>query len=164
MAKTKCGSDWPPRRHGRRRRRTLEADDVSPQKYSTFVLLFLGSLCRCARAEDAGDGNGTSSSSGTSQQQSDQSGTGKSSNKSKTGRPKGSLNVQSFCRNDPIRVSFMSLTCDSPGAYYYGSNTYRNSKVCMTNDKATVTVYCKFNCDLAQSKAGRWYYFEGTAQ
>ena len=59
------------------------------------------------------------------------------------GLPKGWLDVQTFCPDAPVQVEEMILTCDSPGAYYYGSSTYRNSKVCMSNDRATLQMYCK---------------------
>jgi hypothetical protein len=56
---------------------------------------------------------------------------------------KGTLDVQSFCRRTLVKVTRVVLLCDSPGAYYYGSNTYRNSEVCMSNDKANIAIYCK---------------------
>ena len=49
---------------------------------------------------------------------------------------KGFKDVQTYCRNTYVRVTDLSLLCDSPGAYYYGSTTYRNSEVCVTGDKA----------------------------
>lgn len=56
---------------------------------------------------------------------------------------KGSRDVQSFCKKSIVTVSSLILTCDSPGAYYYGSSTYRNSEVCMSNDKANIKLHCK---------------------
>ena len=40
-------------------------------------------------------------------------------------------------------VTSVRLTCDSPGAYYYGSKTYRGSEVCIDGDKASLKVKCK---------------------
>ncbi|GKY93458.1 hypothetical protein MPSEU_000313300 [Mayamaea pseudoterrestris] len=53
---------------------------------------------------------------------------------------KGSLDVQSTCNANKVKVRKFILLCDSPGAYYYGSNTYRNSRVCMSNDKANIQI------------------------
>ena len=39
------------------------------------------------------------------------------------------------CPDSPILVDEMSMTCDSPGSYYYGGNVYRNSDTCMGGDK-----------------------------
>ena len=60
-----------------------------------------------------------------------------------TDADKGSLDVQTFCKASKIKVRKVILLCDSPGAYYYGSNTYRNSRVCMSNDKANLQLYCE---------------------
>lgn len=46
--------------------------------------------------------------------------------------------VQPFCRRDYIKVSGLWLTCDTPGAYYYGSSAYRKSQTCMSGDKANL--------------------------
>jgi hypothetical protein len=50
--------------------------------------------------------------------------------------------VQTFCKRSYIEVSGLWLTCDTPGAYYYGSTAYRNSEVCMSGDKANLVVDC----------------------
>ena len=55
----------------------------------------------------------------------------------------GLLNVQKYCRRDEVVVTSAWLTCDSPGAYYYGSKTYRGSEVCIDGDKASLKIYCK---------------------
>ena len=58
------------------------------------------------------------------------------------------LDVESFCpRQKDIQVTALSLTCDSPGTYYYsGSNSnymYRNSPICRSNDTANLKMQCK---------------------
>ena len=65
--------------------------------------------------------------------------------------PYGYLDVHDTCLNQPqvnkhgiiISISSIHLVCDSPGAYYQGSNTYRNSATCMTGDTAKLTIDCK---------------------
>lgn len=49
-------------------------------------------------------------------------------------------NKFSVCSDSSIVVSDIVLVCDSPGAYYYGSNKYRNSASCQAGDKAKLTV------------------------
>lgn len=44
------------------------------------------------------------------------------------------------CGDSAIVVSDISILCDSPGAYYYGSNKYRNSVDCQGGDKAKVII------------------------
>ena len=41
-----------------------------------------------------------------------------------------------------ISVSLLSVVCDTPGAYYSGSNAYRNSHVCIGGDKAKMDLLC----------------------
>lgn len=55
----------------------------------------------------------------------------------------GLLTSERYCRRREIEVTKVTLTCDSPGAYYYGSKTYRNSDVCIDGDKVNLKVYCK---------------------
>jgi len=49
-------------------------------------------------------------------------------------------NSFSVCSDSSIIVSDISLLCDSPGAYYYGSNKYRNSATCQAGDKAKLQI------------------------
>lgn len=63
--------------------------------------------------------------------------------KSKNNNNRGYHDVQPFCKRHYIQVTGVWLTCDTPGAYYYGSSAYRNSEVCMSGDKATLRVECK---------------------
>jgi hypothetical protein len=49
-------------------------------------------------------------------------------------------NKFSVCSDSSIVVSDIVLVCDSPGAYYYGSNKYRNSASCQAGDKAKLTI------------------------
>lgn len=51
---------------------------------------------------------------------------------------KGILQIQSFCKHNYVQVTSLQLLCDTPGAYYYGSNAYRKSEVCQSGDKAFV--------------------------
>ena len=52
--------------------------------------------------------------------------------------------VQPCSDRKVVQVQNVSLTCDSPGAYYYGSNTYRDSTTCTQGDKAKLLVDCEF--------------------
>eukprot|EP00977_Amphora_coffeiformis_P009167 scaffold2092_cov144-Amphora_coffeaeformis.AAC.8 len=56
---------------------------------------------------------------------------------------KGLLTVEKYCRRKSVVVTSARLTCDSPGAYYYGSETYRGSEVCIGGDKAHLKLRCK---------------------
>jgi len=56
---------------------------------------------------------------------------------------KGLLTVEKYCRRKSVVVTSARLTCDSPGAYYYGSETYRGSEVCVSGDKAHLKLRCK---------------------
>jgi hypothetical protein len=42
------------------------------------------------------------------------------------------------CSNAVIEVEAISILCDSPGSYYYGSSKYRNSDTCTAGDKAKI--------------------------
>ncbi|GKY96151.1 hypothetical protein MPSEU_000575100 [Mayamaea pseudoterrestris] len=44
------------------------------------------------------------------------------------------------CGNSAIEVQDLSIVCDSPGAYYYGSNKYRNSADCQGGDKVKISI------------------------
>lgn len=68
--------------------------------------------------------------------------TSSSSTATATTALRGKLFYQSVChgKDDVVRVLSLALTCDSPGAYYYGSSTYRNSEVCVAGDKATLKI------------------------
>jgi hypothetical protein len=46
----------------------------------------------------------------------------------------------SVCSETSIDVTGVSILCDTPGVWYYGSNGYRNSKTCHKGDKATLQV------------------------
>lgn len=50
------------------------------------------------------------------------------------------VNKFTVCDDSSIIVEDMSLLCDSPGTYYYGSGKYRNSASCEAGDKAKVDV------------------------
>jgi len=49
-------------------------------------------------------------------------------------------NSLSVCSDSSIDVTGVSLLCDTPGVWYYGSSGYRNSQSCQKGDKATLTV------------------------
>lgn len=55
----------------------------------------------------------------------------------------GVVQTQDFCLRNYIKVEKLSILCDTPGAYYYGSNAYRNSRVCMSGDKAHLKIKCE---------------------
>lgn len=46
----------------------------------------------------------------------------------------------SVCSDTSIDVRGVSILCDTPSVWYYGSNGYRNSKTCHKGDKATLQV------------------------
>lgn len=50
------------------------------------------------------------------------------------------FNQFSVCADSTVAVADMSLYCDSPGSYYYGSNKYRNSASCQAGDKAKLQI------------------------
>lgn len=54
------------------------------------------------------------------------------------------LRTGDFCQRSFIKVSLLSVLCDTPGAYYSGSTAYRNSVVCEAGDKANLHVACTF--------------------
>ena len=58
----------------------------------------------------------------------------------------GYFGVQQCKKSDKSDVTITSvyLTCDSPGAYYYGTSSYRKSFVCNEYDKANLGIDCKF--------------------
>jgi hypothetical protein len=56
---------------------------------------------------------------------------------------KGKLQIQSFCKHNYVQITSLQLLCDTPGAYYSGSNAYRHSDVCQSGDKAYIEMDCK---------------------
>jgi hypothetical protein len=63
---------------------------------------------------------------------------------SSSSTPLNLMATQNYCKHHRITVSSLSILCDTPGAYYSGSNAYRNSPVCVTNDKAKLDITCEF--------------------
>jgi len=57
-------------------------------------------------------------------------------------------NTFSVCDDSVIVVQDLSILCDSPGTYYYGSNKYRNSATCKSGDKAKVDMTFQITKDL----------------
>jgi hypothetical protein len=55
----------------------------------------------------------------------------------------GLQTVARYCQKRLVEVQDVRLTCDSPGAYYYGSKTYRSSEVCFYGDKVNVNAQGK---------------------
>jgi hypothetical protein len=95
---------------------------------------FLGLLLLIVPTRAASDGSSSSGYSGAASDGSSSSGYSGSSDD-------GSYyNTFSVCSDSSIVISDISLLCDSPGAYYYGSNKYRNSASCQGGDKAKLTV------------------------
>jgi len=60
-------------------------------------------------------------------------------------------NQFSVCEDSIVVVEEMSIVCDSPGAYYYGSNKYRNSATCQAGDKAKYELLLYVSQDLSSS-------------
>jgi hypothetical protein len=54
----------------------------------------------------------------------------------------------SVCADSAILVEELSIVCDSPGSYYYGSSKYRNSATCVAGDKAKLQVVFEILEDL----------------
>lgn len=70
--------------------------------------------------------------------------------RAKSGQDKNGNYYNQFtvCDNSYIVVEELSLLCDSPGTYYYGSGRYRNSASCQAGDKAKLQVTFKINTNL----------------
>ncbi|KAI2513754.1 hypothetical protein MHU86_537 [Fragilaria crotonensis] len=60
-------------------------------------------------------------------------------NTSSSGSSSAANDIQ-LCADSSIEVTGISLLCDSPGTFYYGSGKYRNNQYCKTGDKAKLTV------------------------
>lgn len=58
-------------------------------------------------------------------------------------------NQFSVCADSIVVVEEMSMYCDSPGSYYYGSNKYRNSASCQAGDKAKLQIQFIITEDLS---------------
>lgn len=56
------------------------------------------------------------------------------------GSNNGTYNEFSVCSEAMITIDELSISCDSPGTYYYGSGKYRNSETCQAGDKGKVHV------------------------
>lgn len=59
------------------------------------------------------------------------------------------------CSNSAIKVTNVTLLCDSPGTYYYGSGKYRNSPSCLPGDKAKVDLNFYITQDLSSGNNGQ---------
>lgn len=82
----------------------------------------------------------TSTSEASSTSSSSSSASTSSETNGKMASAKGQLSFRSTCSRNWVRVTSLVLTCDSPGAYYYGSSTYRNSDTCAAGDKARISL------------------------
>lgn len=60
-------------------------------------------------------------------------------------------NQFSVCADSSIVVEDLMIVCDSPGAYYYGSNKYRNSATCVGGDKGRLQFVFEILEDMAYS-------------
>ena len=58
---------------------------------------------------------------------------------------KKGLQLVGSCSQEDFEVQAVFLVCDSPGAYYRGSSTYRDSTTCIYGDKARLQLQCKCN-------------------
>lgn len=71
---------------------------------------------------------------------------GSNSNRQRGNNKRGYQASEPFCRRNFVQVTGLWLTCDTPGAYYYGSSAYRNSEVCMSGDRANLEIQCTLCC------------------
>jgi hypothetical protein len=60
-------------------------------------------------------------------------------------------NSFTVCDASAVVVTDVSLLCDSPGTYYYGSGKYRNSASCKAGDKAKLDVGFQIQQDIDAS-------------
>src|SRR5687768_15847020 len=51
-----------------------------------------------------------------------------------------SMSTMKVCSDTAIQLEDVSIVCDSPGTYYYGSSKYRNSASCQQGDKAKIVI------------------------
>ena len=63
-----------------------------------------------------------------------------SSRKNDSSVSSSAANEIELCADSSIEVTGISLLCDSPGTFYYGSGKYRNNQYCKNGDKAKLTV------------------------
>ena len=70
-------------------------------------------------------------------------------------------NSFSVCSDSAVVVNQISILCDSPGTYYYGSNKYRNSAKCQGGDKAKLQVELELIEQLEDDVAYLTLYVEG---
>ncbi|CAB9526382.1 expressed unknown protein [Seminavis robusta] len=56
---------------------------------------------------------------------------------------KKGLQLVGSCSQEDFQVKAVYLVCDSPGAYYRGSSTYRDSETCIYGDKARLQLEFK---------------------
>jgi len=52
------------------------------------------------------------------------------------------------CADSAVMIEDLSVLCDSPGTYYYGSSKYRNAAQCQAGDKAKVSIIIDVEQDL----------------
>jgi hypothetical protein len=62
----------------------------------------------------------------------------------------GYYNKFSICANSVVQVQDISILCSSPGAYYYGSNKYRDQNDCQSGDKARVQIKLYISQDIEE--------------
>mmetsp|Transcript_1976 Transcript_1976/g.5458 ORF Transcript_1976/g.5458 Transcript_1976/m.5458 type:complete len:265 (+) Transcript_1976:102-896(+) len=55
------------------------------------------------------------------------------------------------CDGSLVQATSVSILCDSPNTYYYGSNAYRSSPYCNYGDKATIAVCFEVTEDLSET-------------
>ena len=72
-------------------------------------------------------------------------GSSSSSNNTSVHTTKKGLQIVSSCSKEEFQVQAVYLLCDSPGAYYRGSSTYRDSTTCIYGDKARLQLQCKIH-------------------
>jgi hypothetical protein len=54
------------------------------------------------------------------------------------------------CSDSDVEVTSISLLCDSPGTFYYGSGKYRGMQYCKAGDKAKLSIYFDVVGDISE--------------
>jgi len=70
---------------------------------------------------------------------------------SSSSEPASHGEITRLCSATLVEVTDIQLTCDSPGAYYYGSGSYRKSERCKYGDKADLFVFLNISNDFSET-------------
>jgi hypothetical protein len=75
---------------------------------------------------------------------------------------KKGLQLVATCSQADFVVNAVYLVCDSPGAYYRGSTTYRDSALCIYGDKARLKLECKQGLEQSKNRVVTQAIFHST--